>query len=137
MSQAEQKHDEQRAAGVTAGDRAVLARRYGGALFDLAAEQGHIDTVAKNLVALRDMQKNSPEFRMATTQPRLARAEMVKAMQALTASAKLNPLTGNFLSVLAQNQRLSILVPAVINAFLATMAAGAVNLPPMFAPRAR
>ncbi len=121
LNQTQQKHVEQRAAAPIASDATMLARRYASALYDLATEREQVDAVAKDLTALRDMVHNSPEFRLAATQPRMARAEMTKAMQAIAVSAGLNKLTGNFLALLAQKQRLSILT-VVVHEFLAEMA---------------
>ncbi len=119
MPQAAQEPNEQ---NIVAGDTAVLARRYAKALYELAEEQKQMDAVAADLRMLRSLQHDSAEFRYVAFQPRLTRAQLVKAMQQVTATANLNKLTGNFLSLVAQNRRLSNLA-AIIEAFLAELAA--------------
>src|SRR4029077_16664890 len=56
------------------------------------------------------------------SQPRLTRAQLVKAMNALAAAAHFNKLTANFLGLVAKNRRVSIL-GSVIEAFLTELAA--------------
>ncbi len=107
---------------IIAGDAAVLARRYGGALYDLAEEQKQLDAVAADLRALRNLQDESAEFRIVANHPRLTRAQLVQAMQQVSAAAKFNNLTGKFLTLVAQNRRLPEL-GGMIDGFLARLAA--------------
>jgi len=107
---------------IIAGDTAVLARRYAEALYELADEQKQLDAVASDLRALRILHYESPEFRYVALQPRLTRAQAVKAMGAVAAAAHFNKLTANFLALVAKNRRLSIL-ESVIDAFLSELAA--------------
>lgn len=107
---------------VIAGDAAVLARRYAGALYSLALDQKTLDPVAEDLRALQKLIRESADFRAFASNPRLSRPSQVKAVQAIAADAKLNRLTGNFLALLAQNRRLDLL-DAVINAYLQELAA--------------
>ena len=51
-----------------------------------------------------------------TTSPLVGREEAVRAVAATAAAMKLDPITGNFLGVLARNRRLAQL-PAIIRAF--------------------
>jgi F-type H+-transporting ATPase subunit delta len=80
-----------------------------------------LDAVAADLRLLQGLQNSSPEFCYVARQPRLSRAQLLKAMQAVAASARLNGLTANFLFVLAQNRRLGQL-SAVVDAFLDELA---------------
>jgi len=112
---------ENRIAAVASGDGFILAQRYAGALYGLADEQKQLDAVAADLRLLQGLQNSSPEFRYIARQPRLSRAQLLKAMQALAASARLNGLTANFLFVLAQNRRLGQL-SAIVDAFLDELA---------------
>jgi F-type H+-transporting ATPase subunit delta len=107
--------------GIIAGDTAVLARRYAQALYELADEQKQLDAVAADLRMLRNLHRDSAEFRYVATQPRLTRAQLVKSMQQVATTANLNKLTGNFLSLVAQNRRLSH-IGAIIETFLAELA---------------
>jgi F-type H+-transporting ATPase subunit delta len=110
-----------RIAAISSGDGAILAKRYAGALYDLADEQKQLDAVAADLRMLYSLHNSSAEFRYISSQPRLSRAQLFKAMQAISTSAKLNGLTANFLSLLAQNRRLSEL-SAMVDAFLDELA---------------
>ena len=100
-----------------AGEPAILARRYVGALYALAQQDGLIDAVAGDLRALGRIWGDSAEFRFLASHPRLSRAQMVEAGQKVTAACNLNKLTANFVSVVAQNRRLDIL-PVLIDFYL-------------------
>lgn len=117
MSQSSQTEANQ----VIAGDAAILARRYAGALYDLAEEQKQLDAVASDLRSLRSLNQESAEFQYIAGHPRLTRKQLVQSAQAIAKSASLNPLTGNFLALIAQNRRLSI-IGAIIEAFLGELA---------------
>ncbi len=106
---------------IIAGDAAILARRYAGALYDLAEEQKQLDAVATDLRTLRNLNQESAEFQYIAGHPRLTRKYLVQAAQAIAKAAVLNPLTGNFLALVAQNRRLNI-IGAVIEAFLNDLA---------------
>ncbi|MFY9287167.1 MAG: F0F1 ATP synthase subunit delta [Alphaproteobacteria bacterium] len=106
---------------IIAGDAAILARRYAGALYELADEQKQLDAVASDLRALRNLQQESTEFRAIAAHPRLTRAQLVKAMRQVAETAKLNKLTANFLMAVAQKRRLPEL-PAMIDNFLSELA---------------
>lgn len=107
---------------IIAGDAAVLARRYAGALYQLADEQKQLDAIASDLRALKNLQQESAEFRAIACHPRLTRAQLVGAMQKVASAAKLNPLTANFLALVAQNRRLAEL-SFMIDSFLDDLAA--------------
>ncbi|RTL62425.1 MAG: F0F1 ATP synthase subunit delta [Hyphomicrobiales bacterium] len=85
---------------------ASMAGRYAAALFELAKEQQALDQVAgdfKNLSALLD---ESADFRTLVRSPVIAAADQAKALDAILAKAGANPLTANFLRVIARNRRL-------------------------------
>ncbi|MBL8644143.1 MAG: F0F1 ATP synthase subunit delta [Rhodospirillaceae bacterium] len=104
-------------------DRASgLAARYAAALYDLADEQGALDTVAGDLKSLRKMIDDSDDFRRFIKSPVLTRAEQGAAIKAISEKAGLNALTQKFLGLVAANRRLFAL-PGIISAFLATLAA--------------
>ncbi|MDP9127933.1 MAG: F0F1 ATP synthase subunit delta [Pseudomonadota bacterium] len=110
------------ASPVIAGDSAILARRYAGALYDLAEEKKQLDTVAADLRVLRRIRLESPEFQLIANNPRLSRTHLVQAAQRTATAAGLSELTTKFLSLVARNRRLDVL-GAVIDAFLAALAA--------------
>ena len=107
---------------VTAGDSAVLARRYADALYELAEEQKALDAVAADLRGMKQLLAESKEFQTIAAHPRLTRAQLVKAVQQIAASAKFGGLTANFLALVARNRRLNEL-NAIIESFLAEFAA--------------
>jgi len=107
---------------VIAGEMAVLARRYAGALYDLAEEQKNVEGVAADLRTLRNLGRESAEFRRLVDNPLTPRAQLIKTVEQIAAAGKLNPLTGKFLVVVARNRRLPI-IEAMCDAYLGNLAA--------------
>jgi F-type H+-transporting ATPase subunit delta len=104
-----------------AGEEAILARRYVGALYDLAEQEKTVDAVATEIRGLRRLWDESAEWRFVATDPRLDAAQLRKAAEEVVSQTGMGKLTGNFLSVVAQNRRL-FLLPAIIEGFLALVA---------------
>ena len=98
-----------------------LAERYAMALFELADERHALDAVAGDLRELRAMLHESGDFTRLIRSPVLSRAEQAQAVGAIAERAGLSALTRDFLAVVAHNRRL-FAVPAMINAYLATLA---------------
>jgi F-type H+-transporting ATPase subunit delta len=113
---------------ISSGIQASLAGRYALALFELARDQKQLETVGASLTAVRAALDQSDDFRELTTSPLIGRDEAVKAVGAAADAIGLDPLTANFLGVLARNRRLSKL-GAVIRAFntLAARHRGEIN----------
>lgn len=107
---------------ISAGIKASLAGRYASALFDLAAENGKVTAVEKDLETLGAALTESADLAALTTNPELGRDVAGKAMAAVAKKLKLSPLTTNFLGVLSANRRLGKLA-AIIAAFKAIAAA--------------
>lgn len=105
-----------------AGDHAVLARRYAGALYDLAEQEGAVDAVLSDLHGLRRLWQDSGEWRSVATDPRLKHDAVMAATRETVKAAGFGKLVANFLMVVAQNRRLSVL-PAIIECFLGDVAA--------------
>ena len=101
---------------ISGGIQASLAGRYATALFELARDEKKIDSVESSLDKLSAALDQSDDFRTLTTSPLLSRADAGKGVAAAAAAMKLDPLTANFLGVLAGNRRLAQL-PQVIRAF--------------------
>ncbi|SMF77235.1 F0F1 ATP synthase subunit delta [Allosphingosinicella indica] len=97
----------------SSGIQASLAGRYATALFELAREERKLDAVATSLAALKTALAESQDFAALTTSPLIGRGEATKAVAAAATAMKLDPLTANFLGVLAQNRRLGQLGPAI------------------------
>ena len=93
-----------------------LAGRYATALFELARDNKMLDAVGASLASLRRGLAESPELRELTTSPLVTRAQATGAIGATAQAMRLDPLTANFLGVLAQNRRLGQIGP-VIRAF--------------------
>ncbi|MEO7749850.1 MAG: F0F1 ATP synthase subunit delta [Sphingomicrobium sp.] len=98
------------------GIRASLAGRYASALFDLARDKRSIDAVGRSLDALNEALGTSPEFGALVASPLVGRKQAREAFAALAPKLGLDPVTANFLGVLAANGRKSQL-GNVIRAF--------------------
>lgn len=98
------------------GIRASLAGRYASALFDLAREQKQIDSVGRSLDALNQALADSKDFSELVDSPLVSRKEANRAFSAIAPQLGLDPITANFLGVLARNGRKNQLRP-VIRAF--------------------
>jgi len=89
------------------GIQASLSGRYATALFELARDGGKLDQVGTSLSALKQALADSDDLKTLVASPLISRADKGKAVAALTGPLKLDPLTANFLGVLAQNRRLA------------------------------
>jgi F-type H+-transporting ATPase subunit delta len=98
------------------GIRASLAGRYASALFDLARDERQIDAVGRSLEALGQALLDSKDFVELVESPLVSREEAGKAFAALAPQLQVDPITANFLGVLARNGRKNALRP-VIRAF--------------------
>ena len=88
------------------GIRASLAGRYASALFDLARDERQIDVVSQSLERLKSALAESPELKALVGSPLVSRADAAKALSAAAPSLGLDPLSTNFVGVLARNGRL-------------------------------
>jgi len=107
---------------ISAGIRSSLAGRYASALFDLASEAGNVSVVESDLDKLTAALAESEDLSALIRNPEVSRTDLAKAIAALGKLLKLDPLTQNFLGVLAANRRLAQL-PVIIGAFHAIAAA--------------
>ncbi len=98
-----------------------ISGRYSVALFELAQEGKALKAVESDLASLKDLLAESADLRELVSSPLLGRADQIKGIAAVAASAKLSDLTGKFLGVLAANQRLNM-VGGIISAFEKLMA---------------
>jgi F-type H+-transporting ATPase subunit delta len=89
------------------GIQASLAGRYATALFELARDERKLDAVGTSLAALKQGLADSAELRALTTSPLVGREDALKAVKAVSGAMGLDPITTNFLGVMAQNRRLS------------------------------
>ncbi|MBA3526044.1 MAG: F0F1 ATP synthase subunit delta [Sphingomonas sp.] len=98
------------------GMQASLAGRYASALFDLARDEKQIDAVGRSLEALNQALADSREFDELVISPLVSREDAGKAFAAVAGQLALDPITTNFVGVLARNGRKSELRD-VIRAF--------------------
>jgi F-type H+-transporting ATPase subunit delta len=98
------------------GIQASLAGRYAMALFELARDEKRLESVGASLASLRRALDESGDLRQLIASPLVSRDEAKNAVAAAAEAMQLDPITANFLGVLAQNRRLAQL-PAVIRAF--------------------
>ena len=101
---------------ISSGIQASLAGRYALALFELARDEKQLERVGASLATLRQALAESDDFRALAGSPLIGRSDKAKAVAAAAEAMGLDPLTRNFLGVLARNGRLSRL-DAVIRAF--------------------
>ena len=87
------------------GIQASLAGRYASALFGLARDERQIDAVGRSLNALASALADSREFAALAASPLVGRDDAAKAFAALGPELGLDPITTNFLGVLARNGR--------------------------------
>lgn len=95
------------------GIQASLSGRYAFALFELARDNKQLDPVAQSLGTLKQALAESADFRGLVNSPVVGRDAAGKAVAALASLLGLDPLTGNFLGVLAKARRLSQLSAAI------------------------
>lgn len=98
------------------GIQASLAGRYASALFGLARDERQIESVGTSLDVLRQALADSREFSQLVASPLIDRDEAARAFAAIAGELRLDPITANFLQVLARNGRKGQLLP-VIRAF--------------------
>jgi F-type H+-transporting ATPase subunit delta len=98
------------------GIQASLAGRYATALFQLARDERKLEAVGNSLSGLKTALGESDALRSLTTSPLVSREDALKTVAAVAVSMNLDPITSNFLGVLAHNRRLRQL-PAVIRFF--------------------
>lgn len=82
------------------------ASRYAEALFDLALDQGALETVEKDIAGLAAAIGASADFRGFLTSPVYDAEDKARAVGAIAEKAGLSTLTRNFLGVVAANRRL-------------------------------
>ena len=87
-------------------EQASLSGRYASALFGLARDGQQINAVSTSLESLSRALAESPDLARLVSSPLVQRGDAAKAMAALAPTLQIDPLTANFLGVLATNGRL-------------------------------
>jgi F-type H+-transporting ATPase subunit delta len=98
------------------GIQASLAGRYATALFELARDENHLETVGASVATLRDALRDSPDLKELTSSPLISREDATRTIGAVAHSLALDPITTKFLGVVATNRRLFKL-PEIVRAF--------------------
>jgi F-type H+-transporting ATPase subunit delta len=98
------------------GIQASLAGRYASALFGLARDERQIDAVSRSLDSLGSALNESPDLAELVASPLVGRDDAGKAFASLAPTLQLDPITANFLGVVARNGRKREL-KAIITAF--------------------
>lgn len=93
----------------------AAARRYATALVDTAINAKSLEAVEQDLKDFEAMIAGSNDLQNLIRSPLFNRDQQAGAMAAIADKAKFNPVTKNFLQLLADNRRLNI-VSAVISA---------------------
>jgi F-type H+-transporting ATPase subunit delta len=94
---------------VVAGHAAVLARRYVGALYEMAESKKELDVVVDDMRTLRTLIKGHVEFKHLSRNPRLTRPQIVAMTKEVAKVTKIGATATLFLMLLAQNRRLALL----------------------------
>lgn len=87
----------------------AAALRYATALVDIAQDSNKINAVEQDLNDLESMIAGSADLQNLIRSPLISRKQQQEAVQAIAAKAKFQDITSNFLALLAQNRRLSML----------------------------
>lgn len=90
-----------------------LAGRYATAVFELAAEERALDSLASDLATLQTLLRTSPELARLVRAPVFSREEKTKGMDAVLAAAQAAPLTRRLVLLLARNRRLFALADVI------------------------
>lgn len=90
-----------------------LAKRYAKALYELALEKGVLDSVEKDLLAIKAALASSKELSDFTKTPLISREDKASAISALLTKAGANKETISFANTLAQNSRLEALEDSI------------------------
>ena len=89
----------------SSGIQASLAGRYASALFGLARDERQIDAVSRSLGLLAQALVGSRDFAELVSSPLVSRQDAGKAFDAIGRELSLDPITTNFIGVLARNGR--------------------------------
>jgi F-type H+-transporting ATPase subunit delta len=98
------------------GIQASLSGRYASALFQLARDENKLGAVEASLGTVKQALAESADLRALASSPVVGRDAAGKAIGGVAGLLGLDPLTTNFLGVLAENRRLGTL-SAIIRDF--------------------
>lgn len=93
-----------------------IAGRYAVALFELAIEGGHLQTIEADLKNLAGLLSENKDLQALVVSPVYSRSEQLAGINAVAGAAGFSDVTVKFLGVLAANRRLASLA-AILRAF--------------------
>lgn len=99
-------------AAASATTASEAARRYAGALFNLAKENGELAVIAGDLETIESLASDSEDLTRLLESPAFAREDKVKALVAIATQAGLSKTATGFLGTMAQNGRANDLLSA-------------------------
>ena len=92
-------------AAASATTASEAARRYAGALFDLAKEKGELAAIAGDLKTVESLAADSEDLTRLLESPAFAREDKVKALVAVAENAGLSKTATGFIGTMAQHGR--------------------------------
>jgi F-type H+-transporting ATPase subunit delta len=93
-----------------------LAGRYASSVFELAEEEKSLDVVERDFTTLRSLIDQNADLKRLVKAPVFTREEQARAMSAVLEKISASKLTTQFILIMAQKRRLSVLTE-VIRAF--------------------
>ncbi len=90
-----------------------VAERYAQSLFELARDEGSLETTERELVQFQSLIEDNADFRRLVESPAFTSEDQLRAISAVVDATAPSALVGNFLKVVAGNRRLFAL-PAII-----------------------
>ncbi len=99
-------------AASSANTASEAARRYAGALFDLAKDKGELPKIAADLKTIEALAGDSKDLHLLLVSPAFSRESKVKALVAVADKAGLSKTATGFIGTMAQNGRSSDLIGA-------------------------
>jgi len=99
-------------AASTASNVSEAARRYAGALFDLASDKGELAAIAAELNTFEGMARDSDDLTRLLDSPAFARGDKVKALVELAAKVGFSKAMTGFLGTMAENGRANEILDA-------------------------
>lgn len=93
-----------------------VAERYASSLFDLALQEGAVETVNADLDKFQGMIDGSEDLQRLVKSPVFSADDQLRAIAALVDKSGISGLAANFLKVAAENRRL-FAVPGMIKSF--------------------
>jgi len=100
-------------AASTASNVSEAARRYAGALFDLASDKSELAAIAVELNTFESMAGDNADLARLLDSPAFARGDKVKALVEIAAKAGFSKTTTGFLGTMAENGRANEILGAV------------------------